>query len=64
MIKLIDLLEKLDSVGKEDEDVNNDGKKNTKTDKYLLKRRKAISKNLKEENIQVYTECGFFFFTF
>ena len=51
MIKLIDLLEKLDSVGKEDEDVNNDGKKNTKTDKYLLKRRKAISKNLKEENI-------------
>lgn len=32
---------KLDPVGKEDADVNNDGKVN-KTDKYLMKRRKAI----------------------
>jgi hypothetical protein len=47
MIKLIDLLEKLDPVGKEDADINNDGKKD-KTDKYLLKRRKAVAKNLKE----------------
>ena len=31
----------LDPVGKEDADVNNDGKVN-KTDKYLMKRRKAI----------------------
>jgi len=31
----------LDPVGKEDKDVNNDGKVN-KTDKYLMKRRKAI----------------------
>ena len=36
--------EALDPVGQEDSDVDNDGKKNTKSDKYLLKRRKAISK--------------------
>ena len=36
--------EALDPVGQEDADVDNDGKKNTKTDKYLLKRRKAIGK--------------------
>ena len=33
--------EKLDPVGKEDGDINNDGKKDG-TDKYLMKRRKAI----------------------
>ena len=33
----------LDPVGKEDGDVNNDGKKDS-TDKYLMKRRKAIGK--------------------
>jgi len=33
--------EKLDPVGKEDSDVNNDGKVDS-TDKYLMKRRKAI----------------------
>jgi hypothetical protein len=36
--------EALDPVGKEDADVDNDGKKSTKSDKYLLKRRAAISK--------------------
>jgi hypothetical protein len=36
-----DKKKKLDPVGKEDADVNNDGKVN-KTDKYLMKRRKAI----------------------
>jgi hypothetical protein len=36
--------EALDPVGKEDADVDNDGKKNTKSDKYLLKRRAAIGK--------------------
>ena len=36
--------EALDPVGQEDADVDNDGKKNTKSDKYLLKRRQAISK--------------------
>tara|TARA_X000000950_G_scaffold285620_1_gene392071 strand:+ start:651 stop:2303 length:1653 start_codon:yes stop_codon:yes gene_type:complete len=43
--------EALDPVGKEDDDIDNDGKKNTKTDKYLKNRRKAISKaiNSKEE---------------
>lgn len=39
---------KLDPVGKEDADVNNDGKVN-KTDKYLKNRRKAISKNIKKK---------------
>ena len=37
----------LDPVGQEDSDVNND-KKVDKTDKYLLKRRKAIAKAMKE----------------
>ena len=35
-------MEAMDPVGKEDSDVNNDGKKD-KTDQYLLKRRKAIT---------------------
>jgi len=39
--------EKLDAVGKEDDDINNDGKVD-KTDKYLSKRRKAIAANIKE----------------
>jgi len=41
------MAEKLDPVGKEDDDINNDGKVD-KTDKYLLNRRKAIAKNIKE----------------
>ena len=36
----------LDPVGQEDKDVNNDGKVN-KTDKYLMKRRKAIGKAIR-----------------
>lgn len=36
----------LDKPGQEDKDINNDGKVN-KTDKYLLKRRKAISAAIK-----------------
>lgn len=39
---------KLDPVGKEDADVNNDGKVD-KTDKYLKKRRETISKNIKKK---------------
>ena len=35
--------EALDPVGKEDGDINNDGKKD-KTDKYLMNRRKKIGK--------------------
>ena len=39
---------KLDPVGKEDKDVNNDGKVN-KTDSYLMNRRKAIGKAIAKE---------------
>lgn len=39
--------EKLDPVGKEDDDINNDGKVD-KTDDYLKNRRKAISKAIKK----------------
>ena len=39
---------KLDPVGKEDKDVNNDGKVN-KTDSYLMNRRKAIGKAMAKE---------------
>ena len=44
---------KLDPVGKEDSDVNNDGKKDG-TDKYLMNRRKAIGKAIssKKESIE------------
>jgi len=38
------LTEKTDPVGKEDDDINNDGKINTPSDKYLRKRRMAIRK--------------------
>ena len=38
----------LDPVGKEDGDVNNDGKKDS-TDSYLMKRRKAIGKAMKKK---------------
>jgi len=41
--------EKMDPVGKEDDDINNDGKVD-KTDKYLANRRKAIAANLKEDH--------------
>ena len=40
--------ESLDPVGKEDGDVNNDGKKD-KTDKYLMNRRKAIGSAIKNK---------------
>ena len=42
------LKEGMDPVGKEDEDINNDGKKD-KSDSYLLNRRKAIKAAMKEE---------------
>ena len=56
MIKLSELIEKMDPVGQEDDDINNDGKVD-KTDKYLLNRRKAIAKNIKKENMQC-EMCG------
>ena len=43
----------LDPVGQEDDDIDNDGKKNTKTDKYLLKRRKAIARAMKEQEEKI-----------
>jgi hypothetical protein len=43
---------KLDPVGKEDGDVDNDGDKDS-SDKYLLNRRKAISKAIKKEEVEI-----------
>ena len=43
---------KLDAVGKEDGDVDNDGDKD-KSDSYLLNRRKVISKAIKKESVEV-----------
>jgi hypothetical protein len=40
--------EKMDAVGKEDGDIDNDGDKDS-SDKYLAKRRKAIGKSMKNE---------------
>ena len=53
-------MEGLDPVGKEDGDVDNDGDKD-KSDKYLMKRRKAISKSMatkKEEFSDWRSEMG------
>ena len=49
--------EGLDPVGKEDGDVDNDGDKDS-SDKYLLKRRKAIAKAMKKEEVEleIFTE--------
>ena len=46
----------LDPVGKEDSDVNNDGKLNTKSDKYLMNRRKTIGKAIAKEEVIYETE--------
>ena len=42
---------KLDPVGKEDGDVDNDGDKDS-SDSYLMKRRKAIAKAMKKEEAE------------
>ena len=42
--------ESLDPVGHEDSDIDNDGKKNTKSDKYLLNRRKVRGAAIKNES--------------
>lgn len=47
--------EVLDAVGKEDDDVNNDGKVD-KTDKYLKNRRSVISKKLSEGTVKSFFE--------
>jgi hypothetical protein len=46
----LDEAKKLDAVGQEDGDVNNDGKHGGDDDKYLLKRRKAISSKGSKED--------------
>ena len=52
LVKYIkNLSEELDPVGEEDDDINNDGNVDD-TDKYLKKRRDAISKNIKEEETE------------
>ena len=43
--------EKLDPVGKEDDDIDNDGDVD-KTDKYLLNRRKAIKKAVDKQDVK------------
>ena len=45
-----DIEEAMDPVGKEDDDVDNDGDSDD-SDKYLKKRRDAISKNIKKEDV-------------
>ena len=50
-------MEALDPVGKEDGDVNNDGKKDS-TDSYLLKRRKAIAKAMKTRKEELEMQEG------
>ena len=49
--------EGLDPVGKEDGDVNNDGKKDS-SDSYLLKRRKAIAKAMKTRKEELEMQEG------
>jgi len=44
------MYEELDAVGEEDDDIDNDGKKNTKTDKYLKNRRNKISKAMRAKH--------------
>lgn len=46
--KLNNKKKKMDPVGKEDKDVNNDGKVDS-SDEYLMKRRNAIAKNMKSK---------------
>jgi len=49
--KEIDEEKKLDPVGHEDGDVDNDGKSGTSSDKYLLKRRLAVAKQQKRKKV-------------
>ena len=48
---------KLDPVGKEDGDVDNDGDKDS-SDSYLMKRRKAIGKAMKKEEVEQIDELS------
>ena len=46
-------IEGLDPVGKEDADIDNDGKPNTKKDKYLMNRRNVIKQEIAKEAKEV-----------
>ena len=46
VMSCVDEEDKLDPVGHEDEDINNDGKKD-KTDDYLRNRRNAIGRSMR-----------------
>ena len=48
--------EALDPVGQEDADIDNDGKKNTKSDKYLHNRRKVVGKAIQKEGFSDWRE--------
>ena len=50
--KVVNEFKKLDPVGQEDADINNDGKKDG-TDKYLMNRRKAVSKAIAKKRGKV-----------
>ena len=50
--EVVNEFKKLDAVGKEDKDIDNDGDHDS-TDKYLLKRRKAISKAIAKKRGKV-----------
>ena len=50
--QVVNEFKKLDPVGKEDGDINNDGKKDS-TDSYLMKRRKAIGKAIAKKRGKV-----------
>ena len=50
--EVVNEFKKLDAVGKEDKDIDNDGDHDS-TDKYLLKRRKAISKSIAKKRGKV-----------
>ena len=51
------LYEKLDPVGKEDGDIDNDGDEDD-TDSYLANRRRAIGKAMKKEDMQYEEKMG------
>ena len=48
--------EGLDPVGQEDDDVDNDGKKNTKSDKYLKNRRKVVGAAIQKEELEAWVD--------
>ena len=56
-VQQFDEKKKLDAVGKEDGDVDNDGDKDS-SDEYLMKRRKAIAKAMKKEDVEQIDELS------